>query len=453
MTELPAEVNDREHGHAEQMARFAADVPDVRKRVKKATPTISIDRAGLERAFRLMGIGVRWNVRAGLCEIRGNVPQAGTLSGWTAITDRSAAAITEHIRADFETAGKSGEKAPAVFGRNRWSVCLDAILAGCETDPFAEWLGMLEPRPSDLLNSWLSELFDTGETDAGLVRWASRYFFLGAVARTFEPGFKIDEIPVLVGSQGVGKSAVGSAILPDEFREAGHGDALALNVGPKQFAEALQSKIVVEIAEMTGLGRADIDRLKANITRADDGSVRLAYRRNPEPMPRRCVLFGTSNDSQCLPNDSTGNRRFVVVELAGQRARHRVEDWLAEHRDELWRAAVAMYRAGDVPNLPCDLFRVQAEVNDDHRRADLVVEDEIADIPPDRFPDGATLREITLEISSHDAALAQRRMDTGGGETGLARRCEIMAGRCSANTKARFGCSRDPPCPPCPHFL
>ena len=40
------------------------------------------------------------------------------------------------------------------------------------------------------------------------------------------------------------------------------------------------------------------------MTRTDDGNIRYAYRKNPEPTPRRCIIVGTSDVDTPLPNDS-----------------------------------------------------------------------------------------------------------------------------------------------------
>ena len=58
----------------------------------------------------------------------------------------------------------------------------------------------------------------------------------------------------------------------------------------------------------------------------DDGATRLAYRRDPEVALRRSILVGTSNDAECLPNDPSGNTRFVPIQCG---AGSHVEPFLA----------------------------------------------------------------------------------------------------------------------------
>ncbi len=388
---------------------------------------IKADQHGLETALKHYRIEARYNLRAARRELRAADPiNAAHIQPetWTPINDRNEAAVIEAIRRDFF----KPEGQPVVFGRVLWERALNALVAGHEVDPFADWLRSLgrsskstgngaalenylaEKIEPALLGSWLSELFDIAPESRPFVHWASRWFFLAAVWRTFEPGYLLRQFPVLVGSQGIGKSALGRAILPSTFREEGHGDGLMLADDAQRTAEALQGKIIVEASEMAGMGRADIERLKANMTRTNDGAVRLAFRRNPESLPRRAIFYGTTNDRSCLPNDDSGNSRFVVIELLGDQAKERVEDFMDKHREELWRAAVAAHDKKEPPALPRDLAPHQAEANENYRRADIVIENAIAKLPEDQ---SMTLEEITRLIA-RDEAQAEKHLYRDG---------------------------------------
>ena len=188
-----------------------------------------------------------------------------------------------------------------------------ALGNGLRRDPFRDWLEALPPWDSVLrIDGLLTDLF--GAEDDPLTRWASGYIGMGAVQRAFEPGCKIDEVPVLLGAQGVGKSAFARNWFTEDQHEW-HGDAVDLGARPKEQAEQLAGKVVCELSELTGIRKAELERLKAFITRQDDGQFRWAYARAPVPSPRLCAFIGTTNSVQCLPNDPSGNRRFVVVAL------------------------------------------------------------------------------------------------------------------------------------------
>ena len=114
--------------------------------------------------------------------------------------------------------------------------------------------------------------------------------------------------------------------------------------------EALQSKAIVEISEMVGAGEADLARIKDFISRQSDAAIRLAYRRNPEPMPRRCIMVGTADRKRFLPPDNN-HRRFVPVVLGRGDAR-KVRRYMAKNRERLWSEAVSLYRRGVMAHLP-----------------------------------------------------------------------------------------------------
>ena len=228
---------------------------------------------------------------------------------------------------------------------------MNALLHYREHDPFLDYLEKLPewdgvPR----LNETLCNMFKAAWSP--LVEWASQFIFLGAVQRTYEPGCKLDEIPVLIGPQGIGKSALLREAVPPDIPDL-HGDGLRWDAPIKEQVEAVLGRLIVEVGEMAGRRRADIEQVKGFITRQDDGHVRLAYARSPESLPRRFILVATTNDESDLPNDPTGNRRFVPIVL---RDGVNVEAWMAEVREQLWAEALHLYREGRRANLPRELF-------------------------------------------------------------------------------------------------
>jgi predicted P-loop ATPase len=90
-------------------------------------------------------------------------------------------------------------------------------------------------------------------------------------------------------------------------------------------------------------------------TRVDE--TRKPYARDPEKLYRRFVFIGTTNVNGLLV-DSTGNRRFVPLEIGVEKDtdtddyRHRsdfIVPWqrLRKERDSLWAAAIRDFRAGE----------------------------------------------------------------------------------------------------------
>ena len=133
--------------------------------------------------------------------------------------------------------------------------------------------------------------------------------------------------------------------------------------------------MIVEASEMAGTNRAEIESLKAFISRQDDGNVRLAYARRPETMLRRCIVVGTTNSKESLPNDVTGLRRFVPVELWG--ADEAIEDLASVDRERWWAEARDRLAAGERAAMPRELIPAQAEIAEEHRSRNSLLEDAI----------------------------------------------------------------------------
>ena len=208
-----------------------------------------------------------------------------------------------------------------------------------------------------------------------------------------EPGCKLDELVILIGPQGSGKSTAVKNLLPAEL-QWGFSDALILSNFNKERIESTLGKIVVEVSELVGSKRADIDSLKAYLSRTDD-FTRLAYDRRPVRRLRNFILIGTANDSEPLPNDPSGNRRFVPIEIAGGNVAAGSK-WLDANRLRLWAEAIALYKRGIEAWLPNTLKRQQAATAEKARFRDDVIENFLEkDIMPAlRAGDGLTLEEI-----------------------------------------------------------
>ena len=141
----------------------------------------------------------------------------------------------------------------------------------------------------------------------------------------------------------------------------------------KRFKDGL----IVELSEMAGAQRADYEGMKAFISRTDDGSIRAAYARNPEPRPRRCVFVGTADTDRPLPNDAN-LRRFGPVVLEDGNPAH-LRAFMDSERTQLWAEALALYREGREARLPDELKLSQKEATDRARAKDLMLEDALLD--------------------------------------------------------------------------
>jgi len=201
--------------------------------------------------------------------------------------------------------------------------------------PVRDYLDALKWDGVTRLDRFLPILFGTPDTE--YEQMIGPKWMIGAVARIYEPGCKMDNMLVLEGPQNLGKSTALRVLFgADNFTEM-------VNElrDHKRFVEQIQGKWVVEFAELSSIRRADVDLVKAIITMQTD-KVRPSYGRHTVETPRQCVLAASVNpksDTGYL-SDPTGNRRYWPVTCT------RIDmEKLTRKRDQLWAEAVERYRS------------------------------------------------------------------------------------------------------------
>lgn len=173
-----------------------------------------------------------------------------------------------------------------------------------------------------------------GATDDEYTRAVGRYMWSGMAGRILDPGCQLDMVIVLQSSQGKKKSTGLSMLAPtpDAFT-----DGLKLQDDDDNFKRLLRGKSVVEIAELAGLSRADIEDVKRVITRKSEEWIEK-YQTVPTNFPRRCMLFGTVNKEQFLPADDE-HRRWLPMQISELN-----RDMIAADREQLWAEGALLWQ-------------------------------------------------------------------------------------------------------------
>jgi len=205
-------------------------------------------------------------------------------------------------------------------------------------NPLLDWLKSLEWDKCLRLDTWLIEL--VGAKDNIYIREVSRKTLCGAVKRIFEPGCKFDYMLILEGAQGTGKSTLLS-VLGDKWYLDTH---LSTSEQKKEIVDAMRTAWIVEISDLAGFRKSDIEYLKSFLSDQSD-RVRMPYARKADDYPRQCIFIGTHNpsgDNEYLKDD-TGNRRFWPVECQNIDI-HKARQW----REQIFAEAVVKYREGEI---------------------------------------------------------------------------------------------------------
>src|SRR5574344_61458 len=192
--------------------------------------------------------------------------------------------------------------------------------------------------------------------DSKYVRAVTRKTLVAAVTRIYHPGTKFDTVPVLDGAQGIGNSTLWKALAGDEY----FSDALSLtDMDDKSGAEKLQCFWIIEIGELAGMKKADIEKVKSFLSTSDD-KYRPSYGKVVESHPRQCVVVATVNGEHGYLRDITGNRRFWIVKC---RQTEKSVRWkiTSEVRDQIWAEAKYYYEQGEKLYLEGDLLEEAEE--------------------------------------------------------------------------------------------
>jgi predicted P-loop ATPase len=224
------------------------------------------------------------------------------------------------------------------------------------------WDGV--PRVETLLVDYM------GADDNAYTRAVTRKTLAAAVARIYRPGCKFDYMLTLRGRQGIGKSALiaklGGGWFSDSFTTMQGKDAY----------EQLLGVWLMEVGELAGMRKAEAETIKLYITKQVD-RFRPAYGRRLQEFPRQCIFIGTTNEDQFL-RDTTGNRRFWVVDTPNDPARDMWDDLTPDVVRLIWGEAVELYRNHEPLYLSKELEAIAREVQETYEeespRAGIVAE-------------------------------------------------------------------------------
>ena len=270
--------------------------------------------------------GIVFNQLADGMEIRGKVPWPHPAKFWR---DADDAQLICYVDAAYGT----------VSARN-YDIAVTKAVDDRSYHPIREFFETLPAwdgveRADTLLIDYL------GAEDTPYVRAVTRKELCAAYCRVYHPGIKFDSMIVLNGDQGIGKSTL-IAKLGGEW----YSDSLNLSdMNDKTAAEKLQGYWIMEIGELAGMRKADLDKVKAFISRQDD-KYRASFGRRVTPHPRQCVFFGTTNSQNGYLRDITGNRRYWNVKVPGN-GKYKPWDMDADTVKQVWAEVMVYAKAGE----------------------------------------------------------------------------------------------------------
>ena len=289
--------------------------------------------------------GVVFNQLLDGMEIKGEVPWNHPSKFWR---DADDAQLISYVDAHYGT-----------FSARNYDIAVTKVADDRAYHPIREFIESLPewdkvPRVDTLLVDYL------GAGDTAYVRAVTRKTLCAAISRVLRPGCKFDSMLVLNGPQGVGKSTLIAKLAGEWFSDS-------LNLGDtkdKTAAEKLQGYWILEIGELAGLKKAEVETLRSFLSRQND-IYRAAFGKRATPHLRQCVFFGTTNAESGYLRDTTGNRRFWPVKTPGNGKK---QSWNLTHEEilQIWAEALVYVRQGEKLYLSAE---IDALAKDEQREA------------------------------------------------------------------------------------
>lgn len=252
------------------------------------------------------------------------------------------------------------------------------------------------PRIPDLLIKYL------GAEDTPYVRTVTVKTLVAAIARLYQPGVKFDNVLVLCGVQGIGKSTL--------FSKLGmkwYSDSMTIgDMKDKTAAEKLRGVWIMELSELAGLRKVEVETVKAFISRCDD-QYREPYATYVQTHPRACILVGSTNTTDGFLRDITGNRRFWPVIVTGQ-AESSVWDLTEHDIGQIWAEALYRYKEGETLYLPRNIEKIAYEQQSQAMETDPRL-GMVGEYLEATGQDKVCLMEIWCECFMRDRSLMKRR--------------------------------------------
>ena len=232
-----------------------------------------------------------------------------------------------------------------------------------------------KPRLDDFLQKYL------GADESEATKLTVRLWFMGAVAKGYNPLTKFDYVLDLVGGQGIGKTTLLREIAPCGF----YTDQFNSFTDKDDKAE-LKNALIVNDDEMTASNRSSFEVVKKFITE-QVFRYRPSYGKYIMTFNKGFVMARTTNEVQHL-KDKSGDRRFLSIKCDEKRQRvHPVEGLKQEEIDQVWGEAVYLWKH---TKDPFKLSPKQEAILADNRQQFLAtseVEDEIKVLLDGQFKD------------------------------------------------------------------
>ena len=273
----------------------------------------------------------------------------------------------------------------------RQDIVMSAVLLVADQHHYhdvREYLEGLVWDGTSRVRSWPTKYLHVADSE--YVQLAGMKWMIAAVARVMQPGCKADNVLILEGKQGWGKSTALEVLAGKPWYTNS-----PIRIGEKDTYAVMAGKWIIELAELDSLNKSDSSAAKSFFATETD-RFRNFYGKRATDVHRQGVFAGSVNFDTYL-KDESGNRRYWPIRVGGP-----VDiEALRRDRDQLWAEAVHLYRRRVIWHVT-EEERPLFEIEQTERYEGDVYEDKIARAI--EYSSRTTMEEILADVLKLDTS-------------------------------------------------
>lgn len=238
-----------------------------------------------------------------------------------------------------------------------------ATLFASKYNKYNPILNILQRSPWDGIKRAETLFIDfLGVEDNSYNREISKKILLASVARNFKEYVKFDEMLILQGVQGIGKTTLLQRLgFTKHYLSYRDKVDTEINIATK-------GKWIIELEELATLEKTDPETFKAWVSSTND-EYRGKYKESIHEQQRRFVIFGTTNKTQFL-KDPTGHRRFLIFECNKDKITKDIFETNDEYFYQLWAEVLRMFLNGESFKIEKETINYMATINKEYSEFD-----------------------------------------------------------------------------------